>query len=206
MSDGAIAPPAEIRTRGRAHPYPARADNRCAARDARRREPRPAARSMPATRRSRSIPPSPASSSRWQRSSGDPDLCLVLGGDGTILKALRDLRRHAGARVRLQLRHDRVPGRGRSRRARRPGSPAPLRPTSRSCGCRASRPPSATRPRSRSTTSPSSGARTGASPSSPTASAARRSATCAATASSPRPRRGRPATTSRTRARSSPGA
>ena len=32
---------------------------------------------------------------RWRSLDGEPDLCLVLGGDGTILKALRAVRRHA---------------------------------------------------------------------------------------------------------------
>ena len=46
-----------------------------------------------------------------RRSSRAPDLCLVLGGDGTILKALRALRAHRGAGVRGQLRHRRLPRR-----------------------------------------------------------------------------------------------
>ena len=64
-------------------------------------------------------------------------LCITLGGDGTILRALRAFTRHAGAGVRGQLRAGRVP---RDRRARR--SPRhvrrrarrPLRPARRACG------------------------------------------------------------------------
>ena len=135
-----------------------------------------------------------------------PDICLVLGGDGSILHALRRYahtevpvfgvnfgtvgflaaveRDEAAAGIRRALAGDietvELPGaRGQGRRQRA---------------------------RSASTTSPSPAARTTASPSSATGSPARRSATSAATASSPPPRPARPATTSPTRARSWPGA
>ena len=134
-----------------------------------------------------------------------PDLCLVLGGDGSILHALRRFARtgvpvfgvnfgtvgflaaverdeaEQGIRRALagEIETIELPGpRGRRSRAR---------------------------PASASTTSPSPAARTTGSPSSATGSPARRSATSAATASSPPPRSARPATTSPTRGRSWPG-
>ena len=71
------------------------------------------------------------------------DICFALGGDGTILNALRTLRRHRRAGVRDQLRGDGVPGhrrpRGGVRRARCGRWPA----TSRCCRCPASRSPAA---------------------------------------------------------------
>ena len=47
----------------------------------------------------------------------DVELCVVLGGDGTILRALRAVRGHERAGVRRQLRRDRVPRDGRARRS-----------------------------------------------------------------------------------------
>ena len=61
-----------------------------------------------------------------RRAARGPDLCLVLGGDGSILWALR---RYAGterAGLRGQLRHGRLPRRRRARAARR-GAAAGLR-------------------------------------------------------------------------------
>ncbi len=137
---------------------------------------------------------------------GEPDLCLVLGGDGTILKALRRLREHRGAGVRGQLRHRRLSRRGRARAARR-GPRGRLRRRVRGdvdAGARGERRRRSAAGAQRRLADPPParpGRRARA-----TASAARRSATCAATASSPPPRPARPATTSPTRARSSPGA
>ena len=57
----------------------------------------------------------PRASSRTPRSSDDVDIAIALGGDGTILRALR---RYAGTErpgVRRQLRRDRLPGDGRAR-------------------------------------------------------------------------------------------
>ena len=46
----------------------------------------------------------------------DVDIAIALGGDGTILRALRQLRAHERPRLRRQLRRDRLPGDGRARR------------------------------------------------------------------------------------------
>ena len=47
-----------------------------------------------------------------------PDVCLVLGGDGTILQGAAHVRRDRGAGVRNQLRDRRLPRGGRGQRAR----------------------------------------------------------------------------------------
>ena len=113
----------------------------------------------------------------------DVDLCIVLGGDGTILTALR---RYAGTGVPVfAVNYGEV------------GFLATIDPNGLDGGLRArvrgrvrhdraaddlGRPP-ATAPGARSTTSPSTARRACASPTSPTRSRARRSAACAATAS-----------------------
>ena len=191
--------------RRRPHPHAARADRGRAARAvaAARRAGCVLGADRPS---SRSTARAAEGIERARRARRAPDLCLVLGGDGTILHALRALGRHRSPRLRDQLRHRRLPRRGRARGLRRRASSAPSRgefevivaarrsQIGEGAGVGAQRrlpdPPAA---------------RT-ASPSWPTGSAARRSATSAATASSPRPRPARPATTSPTRGRSSPGA
>ena len=50
-----------------------------------------------------------------ERDDEMPDLCLVLGGDGTILHALRRFSGHGCAGLRCQLRHGRLPRGGRAR-------------------------------------------------------------------------------------------
>ena len=135
----------------------------------------------------------------------DPDLCLVLGGDGSILYALRRFARtgvpvfgvnfgtvgflaaverdeaEEGIRRALAGEIEAIDLPGARGRDRRRGGASP------------------------STTSASAAAPTTGSPSSATGSPARRSATSAATGWSPPPRPARPATTSPTRARSWPG-
>ena len=135
-----------------------------------------------------------------------PDLCLVLGGDGSILHALRRFARTGVpvfgvnfGTVGFLAAVERDEAEQGIRRAlageietvELPGLEVDARRRGRG---------------SASTTSPSPAARTTGSPSSATGSPARRSATSAATASSPPPRSARPATTSPTRARSWPGA
>ena len=146
-----------------------------------------------------------APASRSSRSSPrTPDLCLVLGGDGTILRSLRHFADtpvpvfavnfgrigFLAAVERDQLEH------GLERAFSGDFETVTLPGLEIERGARARR----------STTSPSRASPRARSPSWPTASAARRSATSAATGSSPPPRRAPPATTSPTRARSSPGA
>ena len=135
----------------------------------------------------------------------DVDLCLVLGGDGTILKALRTFagtdvpvfavnfgtigflaaaEREAlddGVRAAFEGAIEVIDDPGPRGRGRRPPAARPQRPLA------------------------DPHARTRGSPSSATSSAARRSGTSAATASSSPPRSARPDTTSPTRGRSSPG-
>ena len=54
----------------------------------------------------------------------DVELCLVLGGDGTILRALQRYAATGRAGVRDQLRRDRLPGDGRAARTSRTASAA----------------------------------------------------------------------------------
>ena len=135
-----------------------------------------------------------------------PEICLVLGGDGSILHALR---RYAHTEVPVfgvnfgtvgfLAAVDRDEAAAGIRRALEGEFETIAAARPRGQGRRQGR-------RSASTTSPSPGVPTTASPSSATGSPGRRSATSAATGSSPRPRPARPATTSPTRARSWPGA
>ena len=150
----------------------------------------------------------PPGSSAVEPTASSPDLCLVLGGDGTILYALRRFAGHRRAGVRRQLRHRRLPRRGRARRsstracerafsgdfevmdaARRSRSTSPVEPPVALNDVSFIR-----RPHGRVAELSLRDRRT------------RRSATCAATGWSPPPRPARPATTSPTRARSWPGA
>ena len=148
----------------------------------------------------------PARASTSPPNTRVPDICLVLGGDGSILHALRRYahtevpvfgvnfgtvgflaaveRDQAAEGIRRALE-------GEIETIQLPGLEVKV---------------DGRRRRSGSTTSPSPAAPTTASPSSATGSPARRSATSAATASSPPPRSARPATTSPTRDRSWPGA
>ena len=159
----------------------------------------------PTSSPSTATPPTEIETGR--RTGERPDLCLVLGGDGTILHALRHFAAHGRPRLRRQLRHGRLPGRGRARRARRVVSTAPSPATSRRSTCRRSTVDlpidhrGGPQRRQLHAAAPTAG-----SPSSATGSPARRWATSAATGWSPRPRPARPATTSPTRARSWPGA
>jgi hypothetical protein len=135
----------------------------------------------------------------------DVDLCIVLGGDGTILTGLRDF---AGTGVPVfAINFGEVgflatldpDGLGEDFDRAFAGDFERLElPPSRSGAPTAAGPPS--------TTSPSTASRGCASPTSPTAWRGRRSGACAATGSSSPPRRARPATTSPTAARSWPGA
>ena len=108
-----------------------------------------------------------------RRRDRDVDICFALGGDGTILTALRHLRGHRRARVRRQLRRDRVPRDGRARSRARGLRASPRR---RLRGARAARRSSVAGEHgargSRSTTSRSTASRAAASPSSPTRSGA----------------------------------
>ena len=143
---------------------------------------------------------------RHRRTSTLPDLCLVLGGDGSILHALRRFARTGVPVFGVNFGTVGFLAAVERDEAEPRGSAAPSRARSRRSSCPASRSRSTASRGSASTTSPSPAAPTTGSPSSATGSPARRSATSAATGSSPRPRSARPATTSPTRARSSPGA
>ena len=150
-------------------------------------------------------PPAATASARRQLADDEVDLCVVLGGDGSILHRPAPLRRHRRARVRGELRRARLPGHDRARRRATTASAAPSPATSRCCapGHRAWAPAD-----EREAINDVSVHRRRASawPSSPTRSATRRSAACPATASWwPRPP-APPATTSPTAARSWPGA
>ena len=70
-------------------------------------------------------------SSSSQTHDADVDLCIVLGGDGTILTAPAPLRRHRRPGVRGQLRRGRLPRHGRPRRAGRGLRPRVRAATSR---------------------------------------------------------------------------
>ena len=138
---------------------------------------------------------------------GEPDLCLVLGRRRHDPQGAARARELDRARVRDQLRNDRLPRGGRSRRAR--GGPAPgvRRATSRSCPCPRLEvgAPDAPRlaPERRLVPSPAPRARRRAGV------PARRSGGRPRPLRRPGRRHARPArraTTSRTRARSSPGA
>ena len=97
VSERAIAPPSRDPHRGRASPTPSPSRPASAARDRRSPRRRRALRGLRrATRSSRSTATPPAGIEPLDALDGDPDLCLVLGGDGTILKALR---RFAGTEV-----------------------------------------------------------------------------------------------------------
>ena len=128
----------------------------------------------------------------------DVDICFALGGDGTILQRAAHLRRHRRARVRGQLRGDRVPRDGRPRGGRG-GVRARVRGRLRGPGAaRRSRCRAAAAGGWRSTTSRCTASPASASPTSSTRSAPTRSGASAATGwSSPR-RPARPATTSPT--------
>ena len=141
-------------------------------------------------------------SSRSTSSPSGPDLCLVLGGDGSILYALR---RYADTGVPVfgdQLRHGRLPRRGRARRPRRTACAARFAGDFEvmSTARRSSAALDDETPVALNDVSLHPRARTAGSPSSPTGSATRRSGTSAATGWSPRPPRARRATTSPTRA------
>ena len=132
----------------------------------------------------------------------DVDICFALGGDGTILSALRDLRGHRRARVRGQLRRDRLPGDGRSRARPTSGFARAFARRLRGAGAAGDR--ALRRPRAagwRSTTSRSTASRASGSPTSRTRSGATRSAASAATGSWSRRPPARRATTSPTAAR-----
>ena len=115
----------------RAHPPARRGHRRRAARADRRRPRARASRCASTARR----PASTASAGRGDRARrgapiDDVDLCIVLGGDGTILTALREYAGIGRARVRGQLRRGRVPRHDRPRRARRGLRPGASRATS----------------------------------------------------------------------------
>ena len=168
-----------------------------------------ARRRLAAGRRPQTSSPStatrPPGSRSAERRTTTPDLCLVLGGDGTILHALRRFARTGVpvfgvnfGTVGFLAAVERDEAEEGIRRAFA-GEIETIELPGLEVDGRAAAAASA------STTSPSPAARTTGSPSSATGSPARRSATSAATASSPPPRSARPATTSPTRARSWPG-
>ena len=139
--------PRDVRVAGRGAAAPARGRPRGgrrwrSSRDARRDRPHPPARAARPRRGARRAasprPARPGSTLRFDpdetrkhglaRRAGlarrradcadDVDLCVVLGGDGTILSALRALRGHRRAGVRGELRRGRLPRHDRPRRAR----------------------------------------------------------------------------------------
>ena len=65
----------------------------------------------------------------------DVELCVVLGGDGTILRALQRYAGTGGAGVRDQLRRDRLPGDGRAAGHRGRHPPRVAAATSSCCAC-----------------------------------------------------------------------
>ena len=108
------------------HSHPPAATEAVAIADRGRRA-RPAGGWSPPPRRSPSTATPPAGVEPVESLPADPDLCLVLGGDGSILYALRRYRPHRRSRLRRQLRHRRLPRRGRARRGRGGDSPCPRR-------------------------------------------------------------------------------
>ena len=133
------------------------------------------------------------------------DLCLVFGGDGTILRSLSRLLGTQRAHARGQLRQRRLPGlaaaRGLGGRASRRSSPA----TTASSSCSPSTSSSTASTTAPSTTSSSAASRRATCSSSSTRSPASPSAACSATGSSSRRRPARPRTTSRATGPSSSG-